>query len=169
MCRSWWAESQLWTNSSHDQQIEAYLSSKCSEAPANLSGERCKKKPFTTWKHTLATWSKWLRWTQRSITTIHFCFTNNSQCCSSPWKNSRRSTKQLAIYFVSEALSGSKLHYSELEKIAYAVIMSARKLRHYFESHKIIVVTNQPLHDLFYNREASARISKWHQNFRSMW
>jgi len=39
--------------------------------------------------------------------------------------------------------------------------MSARKLRHYFEAHKIIVVTDQPLHDLFTNREASVRIAKW--------
>jgi len=39
--------------------------------------------------------------------------------------------------------------------------MSARKLRHYFEAHKIIVVTDQPLHDLFSNREASVRIAKW--------
>ena len=55
----------------------------------------------------------------------------------------------------------SKLLYSELEKIAYAVVLSARKLRHYFEAHKIIVVTDQPLHDLFTNREASVRIAKW--------
>ena len=69
--------------------------------------------------------------------------------------------KQLPVYFVSEALAGSKLLYSELEKIAHAVIMSGRKLRHYFEAHKIIVVTDQPLHDLFSNREASVRIAKW--------
>jgi len=69
--------------------------------------------------------------------------------------------KQLPVYFVSEALAGSKLLYSELEKIAYAVVMSARKLRHYFEAHKIIVVTDQSLHDLFTNREASVRIAKW--------
>ena len=40
--------------------------------------------------------------------------------------------KQLPIYFVSEALNGSKLLYSEMEKMAYAVVMAARKLRHYF-------------------------------------
>ena len=62
---------------------------------------------------------------------------------------------------MSEALAGSKLLYSELEKITYAVIMFARKLRHYFEAHKIVVVTDQPLHDLFSNREASVRIAKW--------
>jgi len=69
--------------------------------------------------------------------------------------------KQLPVYFASEALVGSKLLYSELEKITYAVIMSARKLRHYFEAHKIIVVIDQLLHDLFSNREASVRIAKW--------
>ena len=40
--------------------------------------------------------------------------------------------KQFPIYFVFEALSRSKLLYSEMEKMAYAVVMAARKLRHYF-------------------------------------
>jgi hypothetical protein len=57
--------------------------------------------------------------------------------------------KQIPVYFASEALSVSKLFYSELEKIAYAVIMTARKLGHYFEGHRIRVITNQPLNDLF--------------------
>jgi hypothetical protein len=69
--------------------------------------------------------------------------------------------KQIPVYFASEAFLGSKLFYSELEKIAYAVIMAARKLRHYFEGHRIRVITNQPLNDLFANKEASTRIVKW--------
>jgi ribonuclease HI len=69
--------------------------------------------------------------------------------------------KQFPVYFASEALSGSKIFYSELEKIAYAVIMAARKLRHYFEGHRIRVITNQPLNDLFANREASTQIIMW--------
>jgi hypothetical protein len=69
--------------------------------------------------------------------------------------------KQIPVYFASEAHSGSKIFYSELEKIAYVVIMAAGTLRHYFESHRIRVVTNQPLNDLFTNREASTRIIKW--------
>jgi hypothetical protein len=69
--------------------------------------------------------------------------------------------KQIPVYFASEALSGSKLFCSELEKIAYAVIMAARKLRHYFKDHRIRVITNQPLNDLFTNKEASTRIIKW--------
>jgi hypothetical protein len=50
--------------------------------------------------------------------------------------------KQIPVYFASEALSGSKLFYSELEKIAYEVVMTARKLRHYFEGHRIRVIMN---------------------------
>jgi ribonuclease HI len=69
--------------------------------------------------------------------------------------------KQILVYFASEGLSRSKLFYSELEKIAYAVIMAARNLRHYFESHIIRVITNQPLNDLFTNKETSTRIIKW--------
>jgi hypothetical protein len=69
--------------------------------------------------------------------------------------------KQIPVYLASEALFGSKIFYSELKKIAYAVSMAARKLRHYFEGHRIRVITNQPLNDLFANREASTRIIKW--------
>jgi hypothetical protein len=63
--------------------------------------------------------------------------------------------KQILVYFASVAIFRSKLFYSELEKIAYAVLMAARKLRHYFEGHRIRVITNQPLIDLFMNKEVS--------------
>jgi hypothetical protein len=69
--------------------------------------------------------------------------------------------KQIPVYFASEVLSGSKIFYFELEKIAYAVIMVARKLRHYFKGHRIRFITNSPLSDLFANREASTRLIKW--------
>jgi hypothetical protein len=51
--------------------------------------------------------------------------------------------------------------YSELEKIAYVVVMATRKLRHYFEAHKVTVLTDQPLNDMFINKEALSRIAKW--------
>jgi hypothetical protein len=40
--------------------------------------------------------------------------------------------RQFPIYYVSEALSGLKLFYSEMEKMVYAVLMAKRKLQHYF-------------------------------------
>jgi hypothetical protein len=65
------------------------------------------------------------------------------------------------VYFVSEVLTGSKKFYSEMEKICYAVIMSLRKLRHYFEAHTIKVLTKQPLNDIFSNSDNFRIISKW--------
>ena len=43
-------------------------------------------------------------------------------------KEHENKMKQFPVYFVSEALSGAKLNYSKLEKIAYIVVMELRKL-----------------------------------------
>jgi hypothetical protein len=69
--------------------------------------------------------------------------------------------KQFPIYYIFEALSGSKLFYSEMEKMAYAVVMAKRKLRHYFQSHNISVPTAFPLRDMFENKESTGRMGKW--------
>jgi hypothetical protein len=39
--------------------------------------------------------------------------------------------------------------------------MCSRKLWHYFEDHHTRVLTNQPLHDIFRNRDSFRRIGKW--------
>ena len=39
---------------------------------------------------------------------------------------------QQPIYYISEALLGAKLNDKEIEMIAYAVLISSRKLKHYF-------------------------------------
>jgi len=45
------------------------------------------------------------------------------------FKKSRSPIKrQFQIYYISEALSGAKLNYSKIEKIAYAVVISSRNL-----------------------------------------
>jgi hypothetical protein len=69
--------------------------------------------------------------------------------------------KQFPIYYVFEALSGLKLLYSDMEKMAYTVVMAKRKLRHYFQSHNISLSTTFPLHDMFENKESTGRIGKW--------
>jgi hypothetical protein len=76
------------------------------------------------------------------------------------WKEAD-ALKQFPIYYVSEALSGSKLFYSEMEKMAYAVVMAKRKLWHYFQSHNVSVSTAFPLGDMFENKESSGRMGKW--------
>ena len=48
-----------------------------------------------------------------------------------------------------------------MQKLLYALLITSRKLRHYFESHKITVVANFPLGDILHNRDATGHISKW--------
>jgi hypothetical protein len=66
-------------------------------------------------------------------------------------KEGRKLSQQVLIYFGFEALTGSKKYYSEMEKLSYAVVMSVRKLHHYFEDHRVEVLTNQPLNNIFRN------------------
>jgi ribonuclease HI len=75
--------------------------------------------------------------------------------------NGKPMKQQFSVYFMLEVLTGSKRFYSEMEKICYAVIMSAWKLRPYFKSHTIKVSTNQPLNDIFSNRDNFSKINKW--------
>ena len=39
--------------------------------------------------------------------------------------------------------------------------MARRKLRHYFESHPVTVVSSFPLGEIIQNRETLGRIAKW--------
>ncbi|XP_073152156.1 uncharacterized protein [Henckelia pumila] len=52
---------------------------------------------------------------------------------------------QKPVYYVSHALKGPEIRYSEMEKMALALILTARKLRPYFLSHPVTVLTNSPL------------------------
>jgi hypothetical protein len=48
---------------------------------------------------------------------------------------------QHLVYFISEVLSPSKIRYPQVQKLLYTVLLTARKLWHYFDDHKVIVVT----------------------------
>jgi hypothetical protein len=60
-------------------------------------------------------------------------------------KTTEGKTHQCLVYFVSKVLTSSKCNMIELEKIAYVVIMPSRKLRHYFEAHKVRVTSDRGL------------------------
>lgn len=75
--------------------------------------------------------------------------------------HSRVRPLQRPVYYVLEALAGPKTRYTELEKIAYALVMVSRKLRHYFLAHNIKVPTSYPLGDMLRNKEVTGQIGKW--------
>ena len=58
---------------------------------------------------------------------------------------------QHPVYFISEVLTPSKIRYPQVQKLLYAVLISARKLRHYFEEHKVTMVTECPIGDILHN------------------
>jgi ribonuclease HI len=68
---------------------------------------------------------------------------------------------QRLVYFVSEVLSESKARYQPVQKLLYAVLITSRKLRHYFQEYSISVVTDYPLGNILRNQDATGRISKW--------
>jgi hypothetical protein len=67
---------------------------------------------------------------------------------------------QHPVYFISEVLGLSKNKYPQVQKLLYAVLLTARKLRYYFDDHKVIVVTGFPIGDILHNK-AIRRIAKW--------
>jgi hypothetical protein len=76
---------------------------------------------------------------------------------------------QWSVYYISEVLTDSKIQYPHVQKLLYALLITSRKLRHYFESHKIIVIIiDFPLGDILRNRDAIGHISKWAVELRAL-
>ncbi|GMH04323.1 hypothetical protein Nepgr_006162 [Nepenthes gracilis] len=66
-----------------------------------------------------------------------------------------------SVYYVSKMLTGPETRYSRTEKLALALIYSARKLRPYFQAHRIVVLTDQPLKTILQKPDVSGRLVKW--------
>ncbi|GKV20496.1 hypothetical protein SLEP1_g30616 [Rubroshorea leprosula] len=69
--------------------------------------------------------------------------------------------RQRPVYFVSKVLQELEKRYAPLEKLAYAVIIAARRLRYYFLGHKITVLTNYPLRHVLHKPDLAGRLVKW--------
>ena len=48
-----------------------------------------------------------------------------------------------------------------MQKLLYAILITSRKLHHYFQVHNIKVVSSFPLGDILHNKDANGRVVKW--------
>lgn len=69
--------------------------------------------------------------------------------------------KQQPIYFVSKVLHEVETRNSHNEKMAYALVILARKLQAYFDSHLVVVYTNYPLKQIFHKLDQLGRMLRW--------
>ncbi|XP_024015836.1 uncharacterized protein LOC112089095 [Eutrema salsugineum] len=69
--------------------------------------------------------------------------------------------EQRPIFYVSKSLSDAEARYPALEKLALAMVVSAQKLRPYFQTHSITVLTDQPLRTILHSPSQSGRLAKW--------
>ncbi|KAL0405116.1 UNVERIFIED_CONTAM: hypothetical protein Slati_3825500 [Sesamum latifolium] len=68
--------------------------------------------------------------------------------------------KQLPIYYVNKVLNGVEGRYTSIEKMALALVVTARRLRPYFLSHPVGVKTNTPLKQTLGKPDTSGRLVK---------
>jgi hypothetical protein len=76
-------------------------------------------------------------------------------------KEERVHRMQRLVYFISEILTDTKACYPQIQKLLFVVLITKGKLRHYFDSHPVPLVTSFTLAEVIHNLEAIGRIPKW--------
>ncbi|XP_013629257.1 PREDICTED: uncharacterized protein LOC106335311 [Brassica oleracea var. oleracea] len=74
--------------------------------------------------------------------------------------SSEERSEQKPIFYISKTLLDAETRYPLMEKLAFAVVTSARKLRPYFQSHTILILTAFPLRTILHSLSQSGRLAK---------
>ena len=69
--------------------------------------------------------------------------------------------QHLPIYFINKALLDAEIRYLPVKKLSLALVCAARKLRHYFETHTVRVLTEHPLQVILQKSSLSGRLVEW--------
>ena len=75
---------------------------------------------------------------------------------------------QHPVYFISSVLRDARERYPMMQKLLLAILIASRKMRPYFESHPITVVSKYPLRSPLENPLATGRVSWWAMYRRSV-
>ena len=62
------------------------------------------------------------------------------------------------MYYASWALRGAEERYPPMEKLTFALVMAAHKLKPYFQAHKVIVLTDKPLQWAMSNPKTASQL-----------
>ena len=68
---------------------------------------------------------------------------------------------QRPIYYLSMLLTKSQQRYPHYQKLLLAIIMTSRKVSHYFDEHPITIMSSAPLADILNNPGATGRVAEW--------
>ncbi|CAL2276515.1 unnamed protein product [Prunus armeniaca] len=68
---------------------------------------------------------------------------------------------QHPVFYTSKTLLDTETCYPKLDKLILAIVVSARKLRPYYQAHRVIVMTDFPLRSILHSPDASQRLMKW--------
>ena len=68
---------------------------------------------------------------------------------------------QKPVYYASWELYGAEERYPPMEKLAFALVTVARKLKPYFQAHTVVVLTDRPLQRAMSNPDAAGRLALW--------
>ncbi|RVW89464.1 Retrovirus-related Pol polyprotein from transposon 17.6 [Vitis vinifera] len=70
--------------------------------------------------------------------------------------------KEMALYYLSQTLTGPELNYSPIEKTCLALIFSTKKLRHYMQAYIVHLIAHvDPIKYVLSKPVLSGRLAKW--------
>ena len=66
---------------------------------------------------------------------------------------------QKPVYYASRALRGAEERYPPMEKLDFALVTAARKLKPYFQAHTVVILIDRPLRRAMSNPNVAGRLA----------